>query len=318
MQNQYFLLWLPPCHSHGAAQAAEVNQMTELKSFESKPMSRGLGVLQLMRTMGMSVVTITAVLVLAGIALGLTGCTEEKSKNISANSGQSSHDPAVSIPPQARVAEPVVAKKKKSVVRRPSVITYTSSAYGVSFRFPGQYELTTPGNDDQKSALAETVPSNFVQPGGFTVATIELPSGSATSFFSVSANKSLSSRECAQFAIPEASGVASNYPVDESDGSIPSKTNIHGVEYSKVENASEQEDIKYYHHFEPGRDGTGGTCYEFAMGVEESRVSSKALDYPDLFDKLERVMATVTIKSQETSTVTATAPAHEPSGTSQE
>ena len=291
--------------------------MTQLKSSHSKATSLSLGLLQILRTMGTAVIAITAVLVLAGIAIGLTGCSNKESRNISVNSGQTSHDPAVSVPSQTIAAEPAATKKrKKSAVKRPSTLTYVSSTYGVSFRFPGQYELTSPGNNDQKSGLAEEVPTNFVQPGSVTVATIELPSGSATSFFNESANKNLTSQECGQFAVPEASDLASNSPVDESDTSIPSKTSIHGVEFSKVENASEQEDVKYYHHFEPGPDGIGGTCYEFAMGVEEQRVSSKAPDYPDLFDKLERVMATVKIKSQESSTVTATVPAHETNGTS--
>jgi hypothetical protein len=149
-----------------------------------------------------------------------------------------------------------------------------------------------------------------------TVATIEMPSDSATSFFSVSANPGVTSAECEQFATPTPADIAGNSPVDESDGSLPSKTSIHGVEFTKVENASEEEDVKYYHHFEPRVDGTVGTCYEFAMGVEQEHVSSKTLDYPQLFDKLERVMATVKIKSQETPTVTATVPGREGNGTS--
>lgn len=147
------------------------------------------------------------------------------------------------------------------------------------------------------------------------MATVDLAGGPATSFFSVGANKGVNSEQCSQFSIPSPSEVAGASPVDESDSSIPSKTSIHGVEFTKVENATEQEDVKYYHHFEPGSDGVSGTCYEFALGVEQSRVSSKTLDYSELFDKLERVMATVEIKPHEPATVTATVPVREPSTT---
>jgi hypothetical protein len=283
--------------------------MAQFNSSHSKTASFGEGMLQVMRTMITSVMAITAVLVLAGIVFGLTGCTKEKSKEASVSSVQNNQGPAASMLPHVSSVEPAPAKRKKAI-KRASTLTYTSRTYGVSFRFPGQYELTTPG-DGAKSALAEEVPSNFVQVGGVPVATIELPSGSATSFFSVSANKLLTSQECGQFAIPAPADLPGDSPVDENDGSIPLKTSIHGVEFTKVENATEQEDVKYYHHFEPATDGVGGTCYEFAMGVEQSRVSSQNLDYPELFDKLERVMATVKIKSEETPTAAATVPAHD-------
>lgn len=283
--------------------------MAQLNSSNSKTTSFSAGMAQVMGTMAKSVIAITAVLVLAGIVFGLTGCSKEKGKDPAVNSVQNHSGPAVSMLPSAGSIEPTPIKKRRTT-KRPATLTYISSTYGVSFRFPGQYELTTPG-DGAKSELPEEVPSNFVQAGGVPVATIELPGGSATSFFSVSANKSLTSLECEQFATPAPSELPNNSPVDESDGSIPARTTLHGMEFTKVENASEQEDVKYYHHFEPGTGGIGGTCFEFAMGVEQSRVSSKNLDYPALFDNLERVMATVTIKPEETPTATATVPTHD-------
>lgn len=285
--------------------------MAQFNSSNVKATSFGEGMLQVTRKLATSVLAITTVLVFAGVIFGLTGCSKEKTKVSAVNSDpeRNNQPTASSTLPQVRTSQTASARRKRAV-KRASTLTYTSSTYGVSFRFPGQYELTTPG-DGHKSALAEEVPSNFVRPGGRPVATIEMPSDSITSFFSVSANKSLTPQECGQFSIPAPSELATNSPVDENDGSIPSKTNIHGVEFATVENASEQEDVKYYHHFEPGTDGIGGTCYEFAMGVEQSRVSSKNLDYPVLFDKLERVMATVKIKSEETPTATATVPGHD-------
>jgi len=49
--------------------------------------------------------------------------------------------------------------------------------------------------------------------------------------------------------------------------------------------------------------------------VEDLHVSSKTFDQPELFDKLDRIMETVKIKSQEPA-VAATVPARETSGTS--
>ena len=293
--------------------------MAQLKSSNSNSTLRGFGAMQLLRRTLTSTAAITAVLVLVGTIMGLSGCSGKKSKDPGVNSStqtSSQSQTSTTSSPVAVSEKPAVTTKKKPAVRRARTVAYSSSTYGVSFRFPGEFSLTTPGGDDQKSTLPESVPTNFVQPGGVTLATIELPSGSATSFFSVGANKNLNAEQCHQFAIPDPSDVAGNSPVDSNDASIPSKTSLHGVEFSKVENSTEQEDIKYYHHFEPAHDGVGGTCYEFAMGVEESRVSSKALNYPELFDKLDRIMATVKIKSDSTSTVTATVPQHETSGTS--
>lgn len=287
--------------------------MANLNSSNSTATSFTWGMLQVLRTTVTSVMAITAVLVSAGILFGLTGCSEDKSKKDNkVNSSQSNQPQTGAVQPQTSLRVPTVAKNKKSKTpgKRPATLTYMSSTYGISFRFPGQFELTTPGNIEE-SSLAEPVPNNFVQPGGVTVATIELPSGSATSFFNVSANRSLTAQECREFATPAPSDLFVNVPVDESDGSIPVKTSIHGLEFTKVENASEQEDVKYYHHFAPAPDGVGGTCYEFAMGVEQARVSSKTLDYSELFDKLERIMATVQIQGHEGATVAATVPGHD-------
>lgn len=272
--------------------------MAQPNSSSSKTTTLGSGMLQVLRTTITSTAAITVVLVLAGIAFGITGCSPSKSRNTSITSNQRTQVPAISVPTLPKPKKTAVARRTKPAGKRPETLTYVSSTYGVSFRFPGQFDLTTPGNDGE-SSLVEEVPGNFVQPGGVTVATIELPSGSATSFFSISANRNLTAQECREFAVPAPSDFAANSPVDASDTSLPSTTSIHGVEFTKVENASEQEDVKYYHHFEPATAGNRGTCYEFALGVEQARVSSKVLDYPELFDKLERVMSTVEFKERE-------------------
>jgi len=291
--------------------------MAQVQSFNSKDTARSFGVFQILRQLGASLLAITALLVLAGIIIGLSGCTSSRSKsdNNKVATGQATQVPAAVNPPVMVPEKPLVAKKK-APVRRARTVAYSNSTYGVSFRFPGEYNLATRGQEDETSNLPEGVPTNFVEHGGVTLATLELPSGSSTSFFSVSANKTLTSQQCRQFAVPDASDIAGNSPVDSYDGSIPSLTSIHDVQFSKVENATEQEDVKYYHHFEPNHDGSGGTCFEFAMGVEEGRVTSKTLDYSDLFDKLDRIMATVKINSESSPAVAVTEPAHPGNGLS--
>lgn len=291
--------------------------MAQLKSIHSENTSPSFGVFQILRQLGASLLAITVLLVLVGTMIGLSGCGNAKSSSNQVASSSQSKQPEVAVnPPVTTPEKPVVVAKKKAVVRRARTVAYSSSVYGVSFRFPGEYNLTTPGQDDQTSTLAEGVPTNFVQPGGVTLATIELPGGPSTSFFSVSANKMLTSQECQQFAVPDPADIAGNSPVDSSDSSIPSKTSIHDVQFSKVENATEQEDVKYYHHFEPNHDGSGGTCYEFAMGVEQGHVTSKALDYSELFDRLDRIMDTVKIKSESSPAVATTVPGQQSGGLS--
>ena len=288
----------------------------QTKSIHSNTASFGSGVLAIMRTIGMTVITITAVMVLVGTMLGLAGCSGSKGKGVNSQPKQEAtslpKDPLVTPAVTTTTSKPAVTAKKKSPVRRARAVAYSSSTYGVSFRFPSEYNLIT-SKDDELSIFPEPVPTNFIQPGGVTLATLELPGTSSNSFFNVSAHKGLSYQQCHQFAVPDPSDMAGNSPLNSHDESIPSRTSLHGVDFSKVENSTEQEDVKYYHHFEPGNDGVSGTCYEFALGVEDLQINSKILDQPELFDKLDRIMATVKIKQEPS--VTATVPAREANGT---
>lgn len=241
-------------------------------------------------------------------AIALDGCSSNKghktevtsSSHISqpGGSGQGTLSPA--LPDLSR---PAVTAKKKTVAHRPSTVGYADSTYGVSFRYPRSYTLLTPEKIKLNQSLdlsLERLPMNFVQPGGVSVSTIALPSGPATSLFQVNVNKELTEQQCEQFAVPDASDVADNPPVDTSDDSIPVKVSLHGSDFTRVENGTEQNDLRYYHHFE------NGACYEFVMAVEEAEGNPKPVDHFELFDKLERIMATVKIKPEAPEPVTAT------------
>src|ERR1043166_1838245 len=81
-------------------------------------------------------------------------------------------------------------------------------------------------------------------------------------------------------------------PVDaDEDSIVPAKTNILGVEFAKTESFTDQTEARYYHHFE------NGACYEFALGVEDAPGTTKPVDHLQVFDKLERILTTVKIKS---------------------
>ena len=76
-----------------------------------------------------------------------------------------------------------------------------------------------------------------------------------------------------------------------------------------MENGTEQNDLRYYHHFE------NGACYEFVMAVEEADGKAKPIDHFELFDKLERILATVKMRSDVVPAVTANAPSSPARGT---
>lgn len=247
-------------------------------------------------------------------AVAIDGCSNSSKSNktnvstkaISPISNNSTS--AIPTPTPAEVAKPAVTQKKKSAVQRSSTVGYADANSGVSFRYPRTYALLKDENVKLNKSMSD-VPMNFVQPGGVEVATIGLTDGPATSLFKISVNRGLSAQQCEQFADPDLADVASSSPVDTSDESIPSKVSLHGLEFSRVENGTEQNDLRYYHHFE------NGACYEFVMAVEEPEGNTKPIDHFELFDKLERIMATVKIKPEVVPAVTANAPSSPVSGT---
>jgi hypothetical protein len=246
-------------------------------------------------------------------AVALDGCSGNKSNKTNVTSSSHTSLPSGSgagtaITTLPDLSQPVkTAKKSKPVVQRLSTVGYADDTYGVSFRYPRTYTMLTPEKVKLDQSL-EQVPMNFVQPGGVSLATIGWASGPAMSLFNVSVNKGLTEQQCQQFAVPDASDVAGNSPVDTDDDSIPVKVSLHGTDFTRVENGTEQNDIRYYHHFE------NGACYEFVMAVEESQGNTKPVDHFALFDKLERIMATVKIKPEAVPALTANAPSAPTSG----
>jgi hypothetical protein len=178
---------------------------------------------------------------------------------------------------------------------------------------------------------------NFVQPGGVALAAVELPETGfantdfSSAFFNVSVHKTLTADQCSEFAVPQPKMAApATQPV--SDVQTPatppqpasaqpeptpnSKLMIGDLELRATEAVSgegtRQSDSKYFHAFQ------NGACYEFALNVttvaSEDGVT-KHVDRDKVFDRLEKILATVKINPVAAPEVTAEAPTQAPAVT---
>jgi len=259
---------------------------------------------------GAATAAATAVLALM-VVLDFNGCSKSNSKNTqvqpTSQSVQNTGTPAVAqsqpVDQLGKKVEAVIEKKK--AIKHASTATYKNSTYGISFRYPKTYTMLTPEKDSKESAWPDPVAMNFTEPGGETLTTLVLPGTRVASYFKASVNKGVTAEQCGKFATtPEPSEASTNPPVDAEDDSIvPVKTNILGVQFAKAESVTEQSEARYYHHFE------NGACYEFALGVEDAPGTTKPVDHLQVFDKLERIMTTVKIKSDPVPVVATSEPA---------
>jgi hypothetical protein len=284
-------------------------KMADLKSFNANPIvnsstrrARMIG--------GAATAAATAVLALM-VVLDFNGCSKASNKNAQVNpssqnvAGPNTGSPVVSSQPVDQLEKKVEAViEKKKAIKHASTATYKNSTYGISFRYPKTYTMLTPEKDSKDSAWPDPVAMNFADPGGETLTTLVLPGTRASSYFKTSVNKGVTAEQCSKFAtVPETTEAATNPPVDADDDSIVAvKTNVLGVEFAKAESVTEQSEARYYHHFE------NGACYEFALGVEDAPGTTKPVDHLRVFDKLERIMTTVKIKSDPVPVVAASEP----------
>lgn len=200
-------------------------------------------------------------------------------------------------------AVPALAPKKVAR-KRTSIVTYNNRTYGVSFRYPRKYILKTGDEPHLDVAGLGPVEMNFVQPGGTAVAAVELPRGSypgsdvSSAFLNVSVNPKLTESECSQFSFPTGER-------HEVEAAPASKLIIGDLQFDMIEDhtggAMKDADVKYFHTFQ------NGACYEFALGVGTASEEAKnnAVDPESIFLKLEKVLATVKIKSESPSELAA-------------
>ncbi len=247
---------------------------------------------------------------LAGIFLLQTGgCSKQESKPVAsaaANSVNFNPSPATAAANISSTPAQSLTPAKKVVKKRPSTVSYTNQVYGVSFRYPRKYQLEFA--DSASHGSSEQVAMNFVQSGGISVTTVEVPKGSypgtdlVSASFNVSVNKLLTDDQCFQFASPA--------PNSADDLAVkPSQVKLGGMELEEVENLSgpstKQTDAKFYHVY------GNGACYEFALGIETEAGTEDDLTPVNrevVFGKLEKILATVKIKSEVVPDLTASTP----------
>jgi hypothetical protein len=188
------------------------------------------------------------------------------------------------------------ARKKPSANKRPLNVTYTDASSGISFLYPRKF-LVSPGDKAQPGLdAAASVPMNFVQPGGVTIATVTALANSypgtdfASAFFTVSVNRNVSEQECSHFGFVDTRN-ADGEPVDAEKVKIGSTDMEMTSDFSA--SALKQGETEYYHNFE------NGACYEYVLGLgTEGYITEgdiKHVDRDEVFAKLGKILATVKI-----------------------
>ena len=237
---------------------------------------------------------------LLGLLLALSACSDQSPKP--ALVGVSS--PAPGSPATATAAalvttpttEVAPAPTKKTPKKRPVNVNYSDANSGVSFLYPRKSELTS-GEKAQPQFADVDVPMNFVQPGGSTVATVALPANSypgtdfESAFFSVNVNHSVSEQECSHFAFVDTSN-PDGEPVDAESVKVGSTDMEMTSDFSA--SALKQAETQYYHSYK------NGACYEYVLGLGTGGFGTKdgieAVNRDEVFSRLEKILATVTIK----------------------
>lgn len=246
-------------------------------------------------------IAMVASFVILGLLLALSACSKASKPAAvktsspaptSATAATAPTTPAVSTPAETTPATP---KKVRKV--RPATVTYNDSNSGVSFRYPRKYALTAGEKALPAMNGVDPLPMNFVEKGGVAVATVEVPrelyprTDFASAFFHVNVNRSLTEQQCSQFAFVEK---------DKTDGQAAEPANVEVgamklVKTSDFDNSKlMQADADYYHRYE------NGVCYEFVLGMGTQGYGTvegiKPVSREDVFGKLEKILATVTIQ----------------------
>jgi hypothetical protein len=276
-----------------------------------------------------SALIFAAVLIVCSVTVG---CSSDKPKPVSSDNQIPVTQPQSPISPMPTPAVQAAAKPaSKKVHKKAATVNYTDTANGLTFEYPRRYAIET-GSAATDLLASNPIPMNFVQPGGVALAAVELPETSfantdfSSAFFNVSVHKTLTVDQCTEFAVPQpkvltpapstetASTAAPVPPTPASSSEVQptssSKLMLGDLELRATEavsgEGSRQSDSKYFHVFQ------NGACYEFALNV--ATVASedgvmKHVDRDKVFDRLEKILATVKINPVAAPEVTAEAPA---------
>ena len=239
-----------------------------------------------------------------GLLLAVSACSKQSPKPALvgvSSPASNSPTPAATATPAATsaVATPTIATKKTHK-KRPANVTYTDPNSGVSFLYPRKFALTAGDKAQPQFAVLGDASMNFVQPGGFTVATVEMPAGLypgtdfASGFFNVNVNRSVSEQECGHFAVVDSHNI-DGAPVDAEKVEIGSTDMETTSNFSA--SAMTQSETQYYHSYE------NGACYEYVLSVGTAGYGAKdgvePVNRDEVFAKLEKILATVKINPVE-------------------
>ncbi len=284
-----------------------------------------------------SALVFAAVLIICAVTVG---CSSDKPKPVSSNTPISVTQPESPVASMAATATQTETKPapRKVVHKKPATVNYSDKTYGVTFEYPRRYAIET-GNAATELLASSPMPMNFVQPGGVALAAVELPETGfantdfSSAFFNVSVHKTLTADQCTEFAVPQpkavtpassnesastttATSTASTSASVQPEQAPNSKLMLGDLELRSTEAVSgegaRQSDSKYFHVFQ------NGACYEFALNVTTNASEDgimKHVDRDKVFDRLEKILATVKINPVAAPEVTAEAPASTPAVT---
>jgi hypothetical protein len=240
-----------------------------------------------------------------GLLLAVSACSKQSPKpalvgvsSPAPTSGTPTATTTASAAPTATTAPTTPAKKTHK--KRPANVTYTDPNSGVSFLYPRKFALSSGDKAQPQFVVLGDAAMNFVQPGGFTVATVEMPASSypgtdfASGFFNVNVNRSVSEQECGHFAFVDSHNI-DGAPVDPERVTIGSTDMETTSDFSA--SAMTQTETQYYHSYE------NGACYEYVLSVGTAGYGTKdgvePVNRDEVFAKLETILATVKINPVE-------------------
>ena len=244
--------------------------------------------------------------VILGVLLGISACSKQSAKPalVSMSTPATPGEPAVTT---TATAQPTPAAPKKAQRKRPANVTYRDTGSGLSFVYPRKYGVTVGEKAAPQFGDLGKAPMNFVEPGGITVATVTVPDTTypgtdfTTAFFNVNLNRNLTEAQCSQFAFvnngdADAKAEDSEKAAETTSKPASEKVTIGSKQMNSVDdfagNALEQAEAKYYHSYE------NGACYEYVLGLGTAGFGTGTIDAVDrdkVFQKLEKIMATVKV-----------------------
>ncbi|HET9741773.1 MAG TPA: hypothetical protein VFQ00_03395 [Terriglobales bacterium] len=267
-------------------------------------------------------------------ALATSGCSKKTTNTAAASQSVPVQSASTSMPsvPTTSEVTPVSDKKQvsKKSVQGPvkkvaSLLLYRDDSRGLSFAYPRHSMVRAARRSDLGTLVMQKYPMNFIEPGGTTVAVVEIPNSeqgdedSANGFFTVRWNKDLNAEQCSQFATQVQTKQS------DSDGDAPStsKVLVRGSDYDVFDASNEQAMVKYYHRLVPEGSPEVGSqeadksstqaaptsgCYEAVLAVEspggmaQDGSASEYTDVQEQFGKLEQILTSLKIQSVQPST----------------